>query len=196
MQAHAESYIGLVEAGVGVVPAWGGCKELLSRLARDPKRPRGPMPPVAKAFETIGMAQVAKSAFEAKELGFLRGEDHVTFNRERLLADAKKTALSLVEGYQPPEPVELSLPGPSGKASLAFALRDLYAKGVATEHDMVVASELADVLTGGDGADHTEPVSEDAVLKMEREAFMRLVRTPGTLARVEHTLETGKPLRN
>ncbi len=196
VQAHAESYIGLVEAGVGVVPAWGGCKELLSRLARDPKRPKGPMPPVAKAFETIGMAQVAKSAFEAKELGFLRGEDYVTFNRERLLADAKKTALSLVEGYQPPEPVELSLPGPSGKASLAFALRDLYAKGVATEHDMVVASELADVLTGGDSADHTEPVSEDAVLKMEREAFMRLVRTPGTLARVEHTLETGKPLRN
>ena len=196
VQAHAESYVGLVEAGVGVVPAWGGCKELLSRLARDPRRPKGPMPPVAKAFETIGMAQVAKSAFEAKEMGFLRGEDLVTFNRERLLADAKKKALSLVEGYAPPEPMELTLPGPSGKASLAFALRDLYAKGLATDHDMVVAGELADVLTGGDDADLTEPMSEDVVLKMEREAFMRLVRTPGTLARVEHTLETGKPLRN
>jgi len=196
VQAHAESYIGLVEAGVGVVPAWGGCKELLGRYARDPRRPKGPMPPVAAAFETIGMAKVAKSAFEAKELGFLRATDQVTFNRERLLADAKKRALALVEGYKPPAPVELFLPGPSGKASLAYALRDLYAKGQATEHDMVVAAELAEVLTGGAKADFTEPTSEDAVLKMERAAFMRLVKTPGTLARVEHMLETGKPLRN
>jgi len=196
VQAHAESYVGLVEAGVGVVPAWGGCKELLARYAHDPRRPRGPMPPVAAAFETIGLAKVAKSAFEAKELGFLRGSDQVTFNRERLLADAKAKALALVEGYQPPKPAELFLPGPSGKASLAFALRDLYAKGQATEHDMVVATELAEVLTGGAKADFTEPLAEDEVLKMERAAFMRLVQTPGTLARVEHTLETGKPLRN
>src|SRR3546814_4099906 len=89
-----------------------------------------------------------------------------------------------------------TLPGPSGKASLAYALRDLYAKGQATEHDMVVASELVEVLTGGAKADHTEAVSEEAVLKMERAAFMRLVKTPSTLARVEHMLETGKPLRN
>src|SRR3546814_11699833 len=80
------------------------------------------MPPVAAAFETIGLAKVAKAAFEAKELGFLRATDQVTFNRERLLADAKQRALSLVEGYKPPEPVELFLPGPSGKASLAYAL--------------------------------------------------------------------------
>jgi 3-hydroxyacyl-CoA dehydrogenase len=196
VQAHAESYIGLVEVGVGVVPAWGGCKELLSRFARDPKRPKGPMPPVAAAFETIGLAKIAKSAFEAKEIGYLRGSDHVTFNRERLLADAKAKALSLVEGYKAPEPIELFLPGPSGKASLAFALRDLVAKGQATEHDSVVATELAEVLTGGAKADFTEPMSEDAILKMERAAFMRLVKTPGTLARVEHMLETGKPLRN
>ena len=196
VQAHAESYIGLVEAGVGVVPAWGGCKELLARYAADPRRPKGPMPPVAAAFETIGLAKVAKSAYEAKELGFLRASDQITFNRERLLADAKQRALDLVEGYQPPEPAELFLPGPSGKASLAFALRDLYAKGQATEHDMVVATTLAEVLTGGPKADFTEPTSEDAILKMERAAFMRLVKTPGTLARVEHMLETGKPLRN
>ncbi|GAB4372091.1 MAG: 3-hydroxyacyl-CoA dehydrogenase/enoyl-CoA hydratase family protein [Kiloniellaceae bacterium] len=196
VQAHAESYIGLVEAGVGVVPAWGGCKELLSRYARDPRRPKGPMPPVAAAFETIGLAKVAKSAYEAKEIGFLKATDRITFNRERLLADAKKRALEMVEGYTAPEPVELFLPGPSGKASLAFALRDLHAKGQATEHDMVVATELAEVLTGGAKADFTEPVSEDTVMKMERAAFMRLVKTPGTLARVEHMLETGKPLRN
>ncbi len=196
VQAHAESYIGLVEVGVGVVPAWGGCKELLGRFARDPKRPKGPMPPVAAAFETIGLAKIAKSAYEAKEIGYLRGSDHVTFNRERLLADAKAKALSLVEGYKAPEPVDLFLPGPSGKASLAFALRDLVAKGQATEHDTVVATELAEVLTGGAKADFTEAMSEDAILKMERAAFMRLVKTPGTLARVEHMLETGKPLRN
>ncbi|MDH3475829.1 MAG: 3-hydroxyacyl-CoA dehydrogenase NAD-binding domain-containing protein [Rhodospirillales bacterium] len=196
VQAHAESYVGLVEAGVGVVPAWGGCTELLTRLAADPRRPEGPMPPVATAFETIGMANVAKSAFEAKELGFLRAEDGITFNRERLLADAKAKALELAEDYRAPEPAELVLPGPSGKASLDFAVRDLKAKGVATLHDVVVADALAGVLTGGPGADMTEPLGEDELLKLEREAFMRLVRTEATLARMEHTLETGKPLRN
>jgi 3-hydroxyacyl-CoA dehydrogenase len=196
VQAHAESYVGLVEAGVGVVPAWGGCTELLTRLAADPRRPKGPMPPVATAFETIGMANVAKSAFEAKELGFLRAEDGITFNRERLLADAKAKALELAEDYQAPEAAELVLPGPSGKASLDFAVRDLSAKGVATPHDVVVADALAGVLTGGPGADMTEPLGEDELLKLEREAFMRLVRTEATLARMEHTLETGKPLRN
>src|SRR3546814_14259042 len=119
------------------------------------------MPPVAAAFETIGLAKVAKAAFEAKELGFLRATDQVTFNRERLLADAKQRALSLVEGYKPPEPVELFLPGPSGKASPAYALRALHAKGQATEHDLVVATELAEVLTGGAKADHTEVMSEE-----------------------------------
>ncbi|MCZ6745357.1 MAG: 3-hydroxyacyl-CoA dehydrogenase NAD-binding domain-containing protein, partial [Alphaproteobacteria bacterium] len=117
IQAHSESYIGLVETGVGLIPGWGGCTELLSRLAADPKRPNGPMPPVVEAFETIGMAKVARSAFEARELGFLRPEDGITFNRERLLAEAKAKALELVEGDEAPEPVALTLPG----AALRFA---------------------------------------------------------------------------
>ena len=196
VQAHAESYIGLVEAGVGVVPAWGGCKELLARLAADPARPHGPMPPVSTAFETIGLARMAKSAFEARELCFLRPRDGVTFNRDRLLADAKVTALALVDGYRPPEPVALTLPGPSGRAALGLAVRDLRAKGVATAHDVTVAGELAGVLTGGPDADPTEPLAEDRVLALERDAFMRLIRTEPTLARIEHMLETGKPLRN
>ncbi|MFQ5775433.1 MAG: 3-hydroxyacyl-CoA dehydrogenase NAD-binding domain-containing protein [Kiloniellaceae bacterium] len=196
VQAHAESYVGLVEAGVGLVPGWGGCAELLARLAADPKRPKGPMPPVAAAFETIGMAKVAKSAFEARDLGFLRPQDAITFNRERLLSEAKAKALELVEGYRPPEPAALTLPGPSGKASLAFAVRDLRHKGVATAHDETVAGALAEVLTGGPGADMTEPVPAEAVLALERAAFMKLVRTEPTLQRMEHTLETGKPLRN
>lgn len=196
VQAHAESYIGLVEAGVGIIPAWGGCTEMLTRLAADPKRPKGPMPPVTTAFETIGMAKVAKSAFEAMELGFLRAEDGITFNRERLLADAKAKALSLIAGYAPPEPAELTLPGATGQTTLRFAVRDLRAKGVATPHDEVVAEALAEILSGGAEADIAEPTPADHVLALERTAFMRLVRTEPTLERMEHTLMTGKPLRN
>jgi len=196
IQAHSESYLGLVEAGVGLIPGWGGCTELLSRLAADPKRPNGPMPPVVEAFETIGMAKVAKSAFEARELGFLGSNDGITFNRERLLAEAKAKALELAQGYEAPEPVALTLPGPAAGAALRFALKDLRMKGAATEHDMVVAGQLAEVLSGGEKADVTEPMAPDAVLALERKAFMTLIRTEPTLARIEHTLETGKPLRN
>ncbi len=196
VQAHAESYIGLVEVGVGIVPGWGGCKEMLLRLANDPKRPRGPMPPVSSSFETIGTAKVAKSAFEAKEFGFLKASDGITFNRERLLADAKARALALVEGYEAPEATELTLPGPSGAAALRLALKDLTARGLATPHDQIVAGGLVEVLTGGPNADITEPVSEDQVLKLEREIFMKLIKTNGTLSRMEHMIETGKPLRN
>lgn len=196
VQAHAESYIGLVETAVGVVPAWGGCKELLARLSADPRLRRGPMPPVAAAFETIGLAKVAKSALEAKGLGFLRPTDGVTFSRDRLLADAKVKALDLVDGYRPPEPVKLTLPGPAGKAALGLMLRDLRAKGEATAHDELVAGALAEVLTGSPEADPTEPVGEDEVLRLERAAFMRLVKSEATLARMEHMLEVGKPLRN
>lgn len=194
VQAHAETYIGLVEAGVGIIPGWGGCKELLSRFANNGVG--GPIPPLAKAFETIGMAKVATSAFEAQAFGFLRRGDGITFNRDRLLADAKAKALELIEGYQAPEPITLTLPGPTGKAALGLALHDLRLKGVATDHDMVVADELAGVLSGGEKADITETVDEKHVLRLEREAFMRLVRTEPTLARMEHMLETGKPLRN
>lgn len=196
VQAHVESYIGLVETGVGIVPAWGGCKEMLIRMSTDPRRPRGPIPPVAAAYETIGLAKVAKSAFEAKELGFLRATDGITFNRDRLLADTKAKALELTKGYRPPKPVELTLPGPSGRAALGLALDNLRAKGQVTAHDEVVADALAEVLTGGPEADPTVPVSEDDLLALERAIFLRLVKTDATLARLEHTLETGKPLRN
>ncbi|MEE8122905.1 MAG: 3-hydroxyacyl-CoA dehydrogenase/enoyl-CoA hydratase family protein [Alphaproteobacteria bacterium] len=196
VQAHTESYIGLVEAGVGVVPAWGGCTKLLTRLAADPARPKGPMPPVATAFETIAMAKVATSAHEARELGFLRADDGIIANRERLLADAKARALAMVEGYAPSEPADLVLPGRTGKAALGLAVRDFRAKGDASEHDARIADALADVLTGGADADMTQPVPADRVMALERESFMRLIRTEKTLARIEHTLETGKPLRN
>ncbi len=196
VQAHAELYMGLVEVGVGVIPGWGGCKELLGRWATNPKHPRGPMPAVAQAFETISTAKVSTSADEARDLLFLRASDGVTMNRDRLLFDAKQRALAMIAaGYQPPQPLELALPGPSGKAALDMAVAGFRASGVATPHDVVVADRLATVLTGGE-TDPTESVSEDRISELEREAFMALVRTPGTLARIEQMLETGKPLRN
>lgn len=196
IQAHAESYIGLVEVGVGLIPGWGGCTAMLRRWAENPKAPRGPMPPVAKAFEMISTAQVAKSAFEAREMLVLRPGDGITMNRDRLLADAKAKALSLLEGYRPAEPRMLRLPGPTGQAALGMAVQQQAALGRATPHDVVVCQHLATALSGGPKADHTEDLPEDAVLKLERQAFMALLKTPGTLARVEHMLETGRPLRN
>ncbi len=195
VQAHAESYIGLVEVGVGLIPGWGGCTSMLRRWSEAPKMPRGPMRPVAKAFEMISTAQVAKSAAEAKEMLFLRPTDGITMNRDRLLADAKARALAMVESHQPIVPITLRLPGATGRAALALAVEAQKALGRVTPHDEVVCAHLAETLTGGD-TDHTEETTEQAVLALERRSFMALLRTPATLARVEHMLETGRPLRN
>ncbi|MFC7541123.1 enoyl-CoA hydratase/isomerase family protein [Siccirubricoccus deserti] len=195
VQAHAETYIGLVEAGVGLIPGWGGCTTMLRRWAENPRAPKGPMPPVAKAFEMISTAQVAKSAFEAKEMLLLRQTDGITFNHDRLLADAKARALAMIEGHVPPETRPLRLPGASGRAALRLAVEQQAALGRVTPHDRVVCDTLAETLTGG-RRDHTEETPEAEVLALERKGFMALLRTPATLARVEHMLETGRPLRN
>jgi 3-hydroxyacyl-CoA dehydrogenase len=194
-QAHAETYIGLVETGVGLIPGWGGCSEMIDRWRTMPGMPKGPMPAVGKVFEIVSTATVAKSAAEAKEYGFLRHTDGVTMNRDRLLADAKARALAMVEGYTPPEPPEFRLPGPSGKAALDLAVQGFRARGIATPYDEVVAGKLATVLTGGD-TDPTQLVTEERMLELERIEFMTLVRESGTQARIEHMLTTGKPLRN
>jgi 3-hydroxyacyl-CoA dehydrogenase len=195
IQAHAESYIGLVECGVGLVPGWGGCGEYIDRWVKSGLLPKGPMPAVAKAFETISTATVAKSAAEAKELMFLRRDDAITMNRDRLLADAKAKALALVDGYQPPRPSEFRLPGPSGRVALAMAAEGFHKRGMATDYDLVVSDALAGVLTGGD-TDLVDVVAEEQMLALERAAFLERVRDPRTVARVETMLETGKPLRN
>ena len=197
VQAAAETYIGLVEVGVGIVPGWGGCKEMLLRHLANPERPNGPMPALTSVFETIGTAKVAKSAAEAKELLFLRAQDGISMNRDRLLADAKARALAMVEaGYRPPAPPEeIRLPGPTAKAAMDLAVQNFALQGLATPHDQVVSDKLGRVLSGGD-TDITKGLTEDDLLALEREAFMDLVKTPGSVARVEHMLETGKPLRN
>jgi 3-hydroxyacyl-CoA dehydrogenase len=195
IQAHAELYMGLVEAGVGVIPGWGGCKEMLIRAFTDKRSPQGPVAPVARIFETISIATVSKSAQEAKDLLFLRPGDGITMNRDRLLFEAKQKALAMSENYTPPEPPVFQLPGPSGRAALDMAIGQFRRLGKATAHDAVVAGALADVLTGGD-TDLSKPLSEDDLLALERRAFMDLVRRKETIARMEHMLETGKPLRN
>ncbi len=195
VQAHAETYIGLVECGVGVVPGWGGCGEMLDRLAHAPGAPHGPMPAVAKAFETISTATVAKSAANAREIGFLRAGDGITMNRDRLLADAKARALALVEGYTPPTPPTFRLPGEGGRAALDLAVHGFRARGLATPYDEVVSTRLARILTGGD-ADVIDTITEDQLLALEAEEFMASVRDSRSVARIEHMLDTGKPLRN
>jgi 3-hydroxyacyl-CoA dehydrogenase len=196
VQASAETYMGLVEVGVGVIPGWGGCKEMLLRWYHNPKRPGGPMPAVAKVFEMISTAYVSTSAEEAREALFLRPTDGISMNRDRLLADAKAKALAmLAAGYQAAPEQEIALPGPSGRAALAMAVDGFRASGMATAHDEVVAKRLAVVLSGG-ATDITETLGEDQLSALERSAFLDLIKTPGTLARIEHMLATGKPLRN
>lgn len=195
VQAHAETYMGLVEVGVGVIPGWGGCKELLARHIANPKGMKGPMPPVIGTFQTISTAQVSRSAAEARDLLYLRQSDGITMNRDRLLADAKAKALELAKDYKPPAPTEFHLPGPGGKTALDMAVHDFVKAGKATPYDAVVADALATVLTGGD-TDMTLAMSEDDLTKLERKAFVGLTKREGTMDRIEHMLETGKPLRN
>ncbi len=195
--AHAELYMGLVECGVGIVPGWGGCKEMLDRASKNKKRAGGPMPPVSMVFENVSMAKVSKSAAEAKDLMYLRESDQIVMNRERLLAEAKAKALSLAEGYAAPEQMApLPLPGETGIAALRMAVEGFATSGKATKHDVTVSMGLGEVLAGGHAADIMVPTSEDRLLELEREVFMRLIRTPETLARIEHMLTIGKPLRN
>lgn len=195
IEAHAETYMGLVEVGVGLVPAWGGCKEMLLRWSDNPKHAKGPMPAVSKVFETVATATVAKSAEEARALLYLRPNDGIVMNRDRLLARAKERALSMVKDYAPPKPRELQLPGPSGEAAMTLVLDDFRRAGKATDHDVTVGKKLAHVLAGGK-VDPTETLTEDKLLNLERAAIVSLLRTSPTLDRIEHMLETGKPLRN
>lgn len=195
LQAHIESYIGLVEVGVGIVPGWGGCAQMLARWKANKHLPNGPMPATAKVFETLATATVAKSAELARDYLFLRPHDRISMNRERQLYDARELALSMVKDYQPQTPPTYRLPGASGVLALTMAAEALHRQGVATDHDITVAKELAFVLCGGD-KDVTDEITENEILKLEQVAIGKLFRHPKTLARIEHTLETGKPLRN
>lgn len=210
VQAHMESYPGLVEAGIGVIPGWGGCKELLLRhyaagiaaqkSIQKGERPAflmsgGPMGPISKAFEYISTAKVAGSAAEAQDMLILNAQSRISMNRRRVLADAKELALELAANYAAPEPFAVRLPGASGKLALDMAVEGFVKTGKATPHDVVVADHLAQVLTGGD-TDITQEVTEQQLLDLEHDHFMELCKTKATQERIAHMLNTSKPLRN
>ncbi len=214
VQAHAETYTGLVEVGVGLIPGWGGCKEMILRFQEKERAQFAadmgkigkknvwfspdttPVGAPRKAFETIGVATVSKSAFEAVDIGYFRESDGISMNRDRLLYDAKQRALAMAKDYTPPVKREdIRLGGAGAKLALDMAVSDLRKSGKATPYDVVVSDHLATVLSGG-SKDYTEPMSEDDLIKLELSEFMKLLRHDGTLARIEHMLETGKPLRN
>ncbi len=185
IQASAELYMGLVEVGVGVVPAGGGCKEMLLR-SHD----------VKKIFEHIGFAKVSSSAVEARTFRFLRDGDGISMNPERLLEDAKHLALSLLPGYAPGAPrTDIAVSGEGGFALMKMGVWMAHKGGYISDYDAVVGEKLAHVLSGGrlTGTPH---VSEQYLLDLEREAFLSLCGRPETQQRIQHMLKTGKPLRN
>jgi 3-hydroxyacyl-CoA dehydrogenase len=202
VQANIESYPGLVEVGVGVIPGWGGCKEMLLRHAGGEKKgglmgmiTGGSMPALTKVFELIGTAKVAGSADDARENKVLNDASRISMNRMRLLPDAKALCLELANGYRVPEPATISLPGGTAKVAMLMAVKGMKLAGKITPHDEVVAKALSNVLSGGD-TDSSEQLTEQQLLDLEHSAFMELVTTKGTLDRIEYMLENGKPLRN
>ena len=200
VRAAAETYIGLVEVGVGIIPAGGGTKEMLLRTMDS--IPRGvddadPFPFVKRAFETIALAKVATSAEEARSTGFLSTDDSVSMNSDRLIADAKKEVLALAaSGYvQPQQRKDILALGAPGLATLKLGIHQMKRAGYISDHDAEIGTQLARILTGGD-LNHPTRVSEQYLLDLEREAFLSLVGTRKTQERIAHMLKTGKPLRN
>jgi 3-hydroxyacyl-CoA dehydrogenase len=185
IQASAELYMGLVEVGVGLIPAGGGCKEMLLR-SHDLK----------KVFEQIGFAKVSTSALEARQFHFLRDGDGISMNPERLIDDAKQLALSLVPRYAPGIPrTDITVSGDEGFALMKMGVWMAREGGYISAYDAVIGEKLAFVLSGG-RLTGTPKVSEQYLLDLEREAFLSLCGRPETQQRIQHMLKTGKPLRN
>ncbi len=185
IQASAELYMGLVEAGVGLIPGGGGCKEMLIR-SRD----------IKKVFEQIGFAKVSTSAAEARGFKYLREADTISMNTERLIDDAKQTALSLIRGYAPGAPrADITVSGQEGYALMKMGVWMAREGGYISDYDAVIGEKLAHVLSGG-RLTGTPQVTEQYLLDLEREAFLSLCGRKETQARIQHMLKTGKPLRN
>src|SRR5687768_5086522 len=200
VRASAETYIGLVEVGVGIIPAGCGTKEMLVRaldsIPADMKD-ADPFPFVKRAFETIALAKVATSAEQARDFGFLREEDSISMNADRLIADAKQQVLALAAaGYVQPQPrTDILALGAPGLATLKLGVHLMKRAGYISDHDALIGEKLARILTGGD-LNHATRVSEQYLLDLEREAFLSLIGTRKTQDRIAHMLKTGKPLRN
>ncbi len=198
VHAAGDTFMGLVEVGVGLIPAGGGTKEMLARaMARVPSPAADPLPFVQQAFETVALAKVSASGPDAVRLGYLSALDTFSMNRERLIADAKAKALQRVsDGYRAPQPPSaIPVGGASLEAALKLGVHLAWRAGRATDHDVTIGRALAHIFAGG-AVPHATTVSEQHLLDLEREAFLKLLGEPKTLARIQHTLKTGKPLRN
>jgi 3-hydroxyacyl-CoA dehydrogenase len=198
VQAAAESYIGLVEVGVGVIPAGGGTKEMVARATEQmPPGTTDYLPFVQRAFETIAFAKVSTSGLDAQRIGYLTPTAAFTMNRERLLYDAKHRALDRVrEGYQRAVPrTAIPVGGDAVLAALKLGVHLAWKAGRISDHDALIGRKLATIMAGGN-LPHPTTVSEQALLDLEREAFLSLMGERKTQERIQHTLKTGKPLRN
>jgi 3-hydroxyacyl-CoA dehydrogenase len=197
MNPLAETYMGLVEIGVGLLPAGGGTKELALRAIRLAEQQETDVSPfLFKSFTTIAMAKVSASADELRGLGFLRDGDAVTLGPDRLVHDAKRKVLALASNHRPGAPAQdLRAPGRSVAASLASQLWNMRMGGFITEYEEQLGRTIAGVITGGDVPAGT-PITEQDLLDLEREAFLRLCGERRTLERIQHMLKKGKPLRN
>ncbi|MFK7952652.1 MAG: enoyl-CoA hydratase/isomerase family protein, partial [Ekhidna sp.] len=197
IQAHAESYVGLVEVGVGLIPGGGGTKELTMRAADDYATGDPELNTLQEYFMNIATAKVATSAEEARKMHILRGRDDITLNRTRLLTDAKAKVLQLAyAGYtQPIERKDIKVQGKSGLAMFYAGVTAMKYGSYISEHDEKIAQKLAWIMSGGDLSAPTK-VSEQYLLDLEREAFLSLCGEPKTLERIQSILFKGKPLRN
>ena len=196
--AHHELYSGLVEVGVGLLPAGGGTKEMLYRTMQRVMEDEqvDPMPYLKETFKNIGMAKVSDGAPKAKSLGYLRDSDVVVMNRDLLISNAKAEARRMVDaGYHPPEKPDIRVLGRKALGSLKLMLYIMHEANYITDYDKVVAERVAFIMSGGDLSEPQE-VPEDYLLRLEREAFMELLEDERTQARIEHMLKKGKPLRN
>lgn len=197
VQAAAETYIGEVEVGVGLVPAGGGTKEFLLRCIDQAPAGADLFPFVRRAFETVAMAKVATSAFEAKKFGFFRDSDGISLNKDRLLEDAKQVVLAMAKsGHQAGKPrTDIPVLGDTAMSTFKLGVHMMRKGNYISEYDAHLATKVAHILTGG-GVHHPAKVSEQYLLDLEREAFLSLCGQEKTIERIKHVLMTNKPLRN
>jgi 3-hydroxyacyl-CoA dehydrogenase len=199
-QPCGETYMGLVEVGVGVIPAGGGCKEMMVRVTEG--LPDGVLEAglnlqhfYAKAFENIAMAKVATSAVEAMELGYIRKTENISLNRDQQIWDAKQVVLGLSRFYKKPKPASIPVMGENFRGMCDSVLYNMNQGKFASDYDVYISRKLAYILSGGDCPEGTL-VTEQEILDLEREAFMSLCGEQKTQDRIMHMLNTGKPLRN